>query len=181
MDRIYRDDAPAEFDLVRRRLIIGGALLAAGVAGLPLRDTLAAGVGDASATGQFMAISTLLIQHHLNPDIGSRLAAAMQAKNPAFQEQIAELLTIARKKNARVVEDFFPDIPEGPLKATALAIISAWYLGVISDAPDAEVFAYELALMYQPTLDVMTIPSYAIAGPNGWNADAPPLANLPTF
>jgi hypothetical protein len=39
---------------------------------------------------------------------------------------------------------------------------TAWYLGVIVDAPDTEVFAYELALMYQPTSDVMTIPSYAI-------------------
>ena len=74
------------------------------------------------------------------------------------------LLAIARKKNARIVEDFFPDLPEGPLKETALAIISAWYLGVVTDAPDAEVFAYEYALMYQPTRDVMTIPSYAISG-----------------
>jgi hypothetical protein len=39
----------------------------------------------------------------------------------------------------------------------------------------------ELAVMYQPTFDVMTIPSYAISGPNGWNADAPPLGNMPEF
>ena len=181
MNKIYRDDAPAEFSLFRRRLIISGALLATGVAGAPLLNTIAAGIADTSMTGRFMELSTLLIQHRLNPDIGNRLAAAMHAQNPALQEQVAGLLAIARKKNATVVEDFFPDIPDGPLKKAALSIISAWYMGVISDAPDAEVFAYELALMYQPSIDVMTIPSYAISGPNGWNADAPPLADLPTF
>jgi fructose 5-dehydrogenase small subunit len=35
--------------------------------------------------------------------------------------------------------------------------------------------------VYQPTIDVMTIPSYAISGPNGWNADAPPLSNMQNF
>ena len=94
---------------------------------------------------------------------------------------MTELLAIAGKKNARIVEDFFPDVPEGPLKETALAIISAWYLGVVSDAPDAEVFAYEYALMYQPTRDVMTIPSYAISGPNAWTADPPALESMPDF
>jgi fructose 5-dehydrogenase small subunit len=52
---------------------------------------------------------------------------------------------------------------------------------VIVDAPGAEVFAYELALMYQPTTDVMTIPTYAISGPNEWTSEAPPLGSMPTF
>jgi fructose 5-dehydrogenase small subunit len=101
--------------------------------------------------------------------------------NSQLSNQVTELLAIARNKNAKIVEDFFPDVPEGPLKDTALSIISAWYLGVITDAAGAEVFAFEKALMYQPTRDVMTIPSYAIAGPNGWSADAPPLENMPDF
>jgi hypothetical protein len=109
------------------------------------------------------------------------MGAAMAALNPALSQQIAGLLAIAREKNARIVEDFFSDVPDGPLKETALSIVSAWYLGVVTDAPDAEVFAYEYALMYQPTRDVMTIPSYAISGPNGWSAEAPPLSNMPEF
>jgi hypothetical protein len=109
------------------------------------------------------------------------MGAAMGALNPSLSQQIDGLLSIARQKNARVVEDFFADVPDGPLKETALSIISAWYLGVVTDAPDAEVFAYEYALMYQPTRDVMTIPSYAISGPNRWTAEAPPLSNMPEF
>ena len=110
-----------------------------------------------------------------------RLAAALSVRDPAFTGHVTALLELARKKQAAVVEDFFPDVPEGPLKDTALLIISAWYLGVIVDAPDAEVFAYELALMYQPTIDVMTIPTYAISGPNGWTSEAPPLSDMPKF
>ena len=110
-----------------------------------------------------------------------RLAAGLRTKDPAFTAHVSALLDIARKKNAKIVEDFFPDIPAGPLKECALAIISAWYMGVIVDAAGAEVFAFELALMYQPTIDVMTIPTYAISGPNGWTSDAPPLNAMPTF
>ena len=128
-----------------------------------------------------MEISLLLVPHHLNEEIGKRMGAAMAALNPSLLQQIDGLLSIAREKNARVVEGFFADVPDGPLKQTALSIISAWYLGVVTDAPDAEVFAYEYALMYQPTRDVMTIPSYAISGPNGWTAEAPPLSNMPEF
>jgi len=128
-----------------------------------------------------MEISSLLIPHRLNEEVGKRMGAAMSALNPSLSEQVTALLSIAKNKNARIVEEFFPDVPAGPLKDTALAIISAWYLGVVSDAPDAEVFAYEYALMYGPTKDVMTIPSYAISGPNGWTAEAPPLDSMPEF
>jgi Membrane bound FAD containing D-sorbitol dehydrogenase len=120
-----------------------------------------------------MEVSSFLA-HHLDADVGARLAVAMKALNPGIDQDIDKILDIAKTKNARVVEDFFPDFPDAELKDTALAIISAWYTGVVVDAPNAEVFAYELALIYQPSSDVMTIPSYAISGPNGWNACACP-------
>ena len=154
--------------------------LLGGLAVLPLPASAAPSWSEESSA-RFMEISSLLIPHRLNGAIGKRIGAAMSALNPSLSEQVAELLAIAKNKDAKIVEDFFPDVPDGPLKKTALAIISAWYLGVVTDAPDAEVFAYEYALMYQPTKDVMTIPSYAISGPNGWTADAPPLDSMPEF
>jgi hypothetical protein len=177
----HRDDSPTAFSLARREVMIGGAFLVGGLATglMPTQSAMAAWSEEASA--RFMEISSLLIQHRLNQDIGRRMGAAMGALNSQLSDQVTELLTIAKNKNAKIVEDFFPDIPEGPLKETALAIISAWYLGVVTDAADAEVFAFENALMYQPTRDVMTIPSYAISGPNGWSSDAPPLENMPDF
>ena len=167
-----RDDAPPDFSLFRRKILVGGGLVLGG---------LAAGTGIPDFANQFMQLSSLLIPHQLDRDVGSRLATALSTKDPGFTAQVSTLLGIAQKKNARIVEEFFPDIPDGPLKDTALLIVSAWYLGVVVDAPGAEVFAYELALMYQPTIDVMTIPTYAISGPNGWTAEAPPLNSMPTF
>ena len=167
-----RDDAPPDFSLFRRKILVGGGLVLGG---------LAAGTGIPDFANQFMQLSSLLIPHQLDRDVGSRLATALSTKDPGFTAQVSTLLGIAQKKNARIVEEFFPDIPDGPLKDTALLIVSAWYLGVVVDAPGAEVFAYELALMYQPTIDIMTIPTYAISGPNGWTAEAPPLDSMPTF
>lgn len=177
----YRDDCPTAFNLARRDVLLGG-LLIGGFATLPTLAAIAAPTSwsDQSAA-RFMEISSLLVPHRLKDEIGKRMGAAMGTLNPSLSEQIDGLLSIARQKNAGVVEDFFADVPEGPLKETALAIISAWYLGVVTDAPDAEVFAYEYALMYQPTRDVMTIPSYAISGPNRWTAEAPPLSSMPEF
>ncbi|WP_349520271.1 sugar dehydrogenase complex small subunit [Bradyrhizobium canariense] len=177
----YRDDSPSAFSLARRELLVGG-LLVVGIAALPAVPAVAAPTSSPDeAAARFMEISSLLVPHRLNAEVGQRMGAAMGALNLSLSQQIDELLAIAREKSARVVEDFFADVPDGPLKEAALSIISAWYLGVITDALDAEVFAYEYALMYQPTRDVMTIPSYAISGPNGWTAEAPLLSNMPEF
>jgi hypothetical protein len=176
-----RDDAPPDFSLFRRKTIIGGGLLLGGFAA----GTRVPAAPEDSATtdfgNRFIQLSSLLIPHQLDRDVGLRLAAALRTKDSEFTAHVTTLLDIAQKKNARIVEEFFPDVPDGPLKDTALLIISAWYLGVLVDEPGADVFAYEFALMYQPTRDVMTIPSYAISGPNDWTSEAPPLNSMPTF
>jgi len=179
----HRDDSPTAFSLARREIVIGGTCWVGGLASglMPPAISAALAAWSDESSDRFMEISLLLIPHRLNQEVGKRIGAAMGALNSSLSDQVAKLLAIARNKNAKIVEDFFPDVPEGPLKETALSIISAWYLGVITDAADAEVFAFETALMYQPTRDVMTIPSYAISGPNGWSADAPPLENMPDF
>jgi hypothetical protein len=162
-------------------VIIGGGLLLGGIAAGSRIPAAPEDSAIADFAHQFMQLSLLLIPHQLDHDVGLRLAAALRTKDAGFTGHVTTLLDIAKKKNARIVEEFFPEVPDGPLKDTALLIISAWYLGVIVDAPGAEVFAYELALMYQPTIDVMTIPTYAISGPNGWTSEAPPLSSMPTF
>jgi fructose 5-dehydrogenase small subunit len=180
MTHSHRDDAPADFSLFRRRILIGGGVILGALAAPPIA-TLAANSAQATFSSQFLELSALLIQHRLDRDVGLRLAAALRMKDTAFEAKVTGLIQIAKTRNARVVEEFFPDVPDGSLKDAALLIVSAWYLGVIVDAPDAEVFAYELALMYQPTSDVMTIPTYAISGPNGWTSQAPPFGDMPSF
>ena len=117
----HRDDSPTAFSLARREVVIGGAFLVGGLAAglMPTQSAMAAWSEEASA--RFMEISSLLIPHRLHEDIGKRIGAAISALNPSLSDQVAELLAIAKNKNAKIVEDFFPDVPEGPLKQTALS------------------------------------------------------------
>ena len=181
MTQQFRDDCPAEFD-IGRRIFVAGSVMFMGARALTAHVASAQADEPSSlAASKFMKISTLLIDHKLNAQVGARMAVAMGKVYPGIEHDIDQILAVAIEKNAKVVEDFFPGLPEGRLKETCLAIISAWYTGVIVDAPGSEVFAFELALMYQPTSDVMTIPSYAISGPNGWNSSAPNLSDMPAF
>ena len=72
-------------------------------------------------------------------------------------------------------------LPDAALKNAAQGIIEAWYTGAVQGGSTISVISYEEALMFKVTSDVMTIPSYAISGPSGWTADAPPLSQLPIF
>lgn len=128
----------------------------------------------------FLRLSALLIPHRLDEVTGRRLAAAMKADQPPLAGYVTTLLALAATKRASTVEDFFP-FATGATRAAALKIISAWYLGVVEDVPEAQVFANVDALMFKPTSDVMTIPTYAPAGPSAWGGFSPPLAAMPTF
>lgn len=160
---------------VSRRLLLVSTALAGLAAAQPWWIQAAAASDD-----RFMALSRLLIPHQLDPEVGRRIAAALHADSAPFSNQVDALLTLARDKKAAIVEDFFP-FASDEAKQAALQIISAWYLGVVDNAPDAKNIAYELALMFKPTSDVMTIPTYSISRPNGWSADAPPLSIMPVF
>ncbi len=171
MTHPLRDDCPPEYNLLRRHFL-GGSAVFIGLAAASRGIAASADTASAVPPANFMEVSSLLINHQLNAEVCNRLAIAKASAYPGIEQDINDILTIARKNNAKVVEDFYPDIPQGKLQDTAQAIISAWYSGVISEALGSEVYAYELALMYQPTSDVMTIPSYAVSGPNGWDASA---------
>ena len=176
---IIRDDSPAEYNLSRRKVLLGGLILLGSSYLGPSLPAWADTLKDETAIDQFMQLSKLLVNHQLDPVTGQRLAAAMISGNMITRQQIASLLAVAHARQAKVVEDFFADIPRGALKNAALSIISAGYKGVLIDAPGAGVFAYEKDLMYQPTIDVMTIPTYAITGPTGGNLHSAQWAQMP--
>lgn len=161
------------------------ALLAAGTCGLGgltfgwTRSAWSTGVAP-EPYRDFLRLSALLVPHRLDEVTGERLALEMRADQPPMADYIASLLALAAAKRASRVEDFFPFATGAP-RAAALRIISAWYLGVVDDAPGARVFANADALMFKPTADVMTIPTYAVAGPSNWGGFSPPLAAMPAF
>jgi Membrane bound FAD containing D-sorbitol dehydrogenase len=108
MSHSYRDDAPADFSLFRRKILVGGGLLLGDFATISNVPSDAADASPADFANQFMEVSSLLIPHRLDRDVGVRLAAALKLKDPAFTAHVSDLIDIAKRKQAKIVEDFRP-------------------------------------------------------------------------
>jgi len=130
---------------------------------------------------QFMEVSKLLINHQLDEAVGARIAAAAATKYPQAAQMMTSIAALAQAKQARQVEDFFGDIPEGPLQEFAYWVIFAWYSGCSSPKKDAQLFTFEQALTYKTTADTVAMPSYGFSGPNLWSRPIVPLSNMPIF
>lgn len=169
--------------LSRRQLLIGSAALAGTYAVVPhVGRFAAAGQPEVLAlNARFMHLSTLLVNHQLDTAVGARIARSATSLHTNLADMMDAIIAIAQGKNATIVEDFFPDIPEGPMKDLAYWIISAWYSGSSSAKKDATLFTYEQALTFQITKDATTIPSYGFSGPNLWQRVNAPLAPIPAF
>ncbi|WJH41460.1 sorbitol dehydrogenase family protein [Aliirhizobium terrae] len=166
----------------RRGLLLGSAIvLGAGmVASLCPTPSLAA--VDSGLAARFMELSNLLINHQLNPAVGAKIAETASGQYQNLPQMLDAIIKIAQTKKATEVEAFFTDIPDGELKDFAHWVIFAWYSGCSSEKRNATVFTYEEALVFKPTSDILTIPSYGISGPNQWMRPNLPLsAPMPTF
>lgn len=166
--------------LSRRQVLFAGLVMAAGTA---LTSALPAFALPASngSFANFMALSRLLVNHQLDEGVGLRMMAQLEQEQPALASAVSQILAIATAHNATIVEEFFPAIPEGKLKALAHTIIFGWYTGCLSSKRGVKAFAFEQALTYHTTLDVITIPSYGISGPNNWSRPNAPVAAMPRF
>lgn len=166
--------------ITRRRVLLAGATLVAG--GL-LSTSLPAFALPVPAAGlaDFMQISRLLVNHQLSETVGQRMLALLNAEQPELQSALAQLLNIAQQRNATLVEEFFADIPAGKLQDLAHRIIFGWYTGSLEPGRGAKTFAYEQALTWHTTLDVIAVPSYGLSGPNNWTRTNTPVLPLPAF
>lgn len=161
----------------RRKFLQASAILGAGSllgVSLPVSAALAKEPGVAP----FMQLSHLLVNHHLDEGVGQRMWVLLKDRHADLDQNVSAILKIAMQKQAKIVEDFFADIPEGGLQDLAYQIIFGWYAGCLDTSPQAESFAFEQALTFQNTADVIAIPSYGVSGPNDW-ADRPNVPVLP--
>jgi hypothetical protein len=165
----------------RRDALIGGVSIFAAGTAASAPTSLALAAVEPTTHSRFMRMSTLLINHQLRPDIGARIVAAAADRYKDLPGVLDSIITIADRKHAAVVEDFFGDIPDGYLKDFANWVILAWYSGCSSEKTDATVFTYEDALTFKTTADVVAIPAYCFSGSNGWSQITVPLANMPKF
>lgn len=130
---------------------------------------------------RFFEVSRRLVNHDLSPAVGHRIAVYAKASHPNLGDMLDRISAAATARNASKVEDFFDDLPQGELRDFAYWVISAWYTGSSSQDRDATLFTYEEALLYQPTIDMVPIPTFGFSAPNGWGNDLYPLTALPRF
>lgn len=166
--------------LSRRKVLLAGAvIIAGGVVTSALPSFALAATSDTFTP--FMQISRLLVNHQLDQAVGQRMFTLLAAEEGGLGDNLNQLLAIASAQNARVVEDFFPSIPQGKLQDLAHKIIFGWYTGSLEPTRTAKTFAFEQALTWHTTLDVITVPSYGISGPNNWHRVNTPVLPVPTF
>ncbi|ADU71680.1 conserved hypothetical protein (plasmid) [Pantoea sp. At-9b] len=174
------DLSVGKIQLSRRKVLLSGAvIIASGLVTSALPSFALAQPSPGFAP--FMQISRLLVNHQLDDAVGQRMLALLDSEEQGLLDNINQLLAIARAHNAFKVEDFFPAIPQGKLQDLAHKIIFGWYTGSLAPTRSAKTFAYEQALTWHTTLDVITIPSYGISGPNNWQRANTPVLPVPQF
>lgn len=172
-----------QFKINRRGLLLGMSALATAVSFAQSRS-LAAATGqirESDSVLQFMLVSKLLVPHELDPFVGHKIHNALSDAEESFDNTVTALQDFITKNSVVDVEHLIPALTDTALKNSALKIISAWYSGVVHGKSGDRVVAFEEALMFKVTNDVMTIPSYAKSAPNAWNATPVPLLNMPAF
>jgi len=162
----------------RRQLLRSSATLALSLAVCSLNlDALA----DAGSDDTLLHLSQLLTGRPvLNSLQAARINDALTASDPAFPQRLAQLSRAVADDGFDDMRQFaaFCDRHEPVVKATAMAILSAWYLGYTgtpsasSTEDDARFIAFRYALMYAPTLDATVIPTFARGRTDYW--DQPP-------
>ncbi|MHC1479539.1 sugar dehydrogenase complex small subunit [Frateuria aurantia] len=168
-----------DVDKYRRRLLQGG-LAGLGLAWLPwhasLADAVAATSAGLAADDDWNKLVGWLTGSDIDAAVLLRGRRALVAADPDFERdwrQLRQSMLAQRIQDADALATAALFQQETPRK-TALAIISAFYLGHAGSNPEQALVSYEQALMYPPTLDVTVIPTYARGQYNDWVA-APQL------
>jgi len=143
----------------------------------PAEDTLA----------QFMALSRWLTgRPSLTVELGRRYFDALAAHDADFAGQLAPLNSLHQAHGEQGLQAYCDAVDASGAAYASLPhrIIAAWYTGQVGKLPalasrhdrsspqqpdaGATVIAYEMALMYTATADVLTIPSYCRDVPGYW-------------
>ncbi|MBB4867892.1 hypothetical protein HNP46_006811 [Pseudomonas nitritireducens] len=166
--------------ITRRRLLCATGTLGLGLAFYAVQRSALA---DEDADSRLMRLSLLLTgRPRLDGLQAVRIGDALSAADSRFPQRLAQL---AEAVDADGFDDMthFADFcarHEPAVKATAMAILSAWYLGYTgtpssySSEDGARFIAFRYALMYTPTLDATVIPTFARDRTDYW--DRPPAS-----
>ena len=165
----------------RRRLLVkysvAWSVLGSALAAMPARRVLAAAAGDAAspAAAAFLQASRFLTSKPVNAVMAQRCYDALKKRIPDLDKSVAAINKLVADKQLHHMDDYLAlEGVDETVDTDAKAIVQALYLGVVGDDEKAELFAYQEALMYDPTRDVLVVPTYG-RGPNSWGPKPVPV------
>lgn len=174
------------FSTSSRRNFIKAGLLAGVALAVPfvrLPSALADGAATLTAPADFIVASEILTGHKLEASLADRAWSALVLREKDF---VSRYQTLTRAMDAAGFKDMtawsgFSAGLDAPASSAAVAVVSAWYLGVVGPVDDSgengpSFITYENALMWQPTIDVTVVPSYSKQGPGWWGTVPSTLA-----
>ncbi len=158
-----------------RRAFVAAFVSGYGIIGL--ENALAADGGDAN----FLALSRFLTgRTDLDPDLSKRFFSALTVQDPHFVQKLKHLAAAIASQAPQSV-DALDLISLSPAdQSCALAIIAAWYSGMVGSGPGATLVTFNAALLYDFTRDAVTVPTYCAWGYDYWTA-SPPSAPMAGF
>lgn len=173
------DEPPARssqsllFAPLSRRRFLAVSALAASAAALA---TAAPGLAQAIVAATVVNPAFLELARFLTgkPDLDARIAAlaheGLVAVDAKFAGRSFALDRAIKQAQLADVDAFAHSslYADAGLKATAIAVISAFYLGQVGTDSTASFVSFEKALMFRPTAGVVVIPTYTLGGPNYW-------------
>jgi hypothetical protein len=169
----------------RRRFVLGACASAVALAftsagfGFPTFFTQAFADTPPAGLDGFLLLSRKLTgRTAFDPALAQRVYDGLSKSDSEFAGNVSALnVWLAAHGGVpsdTVTQALKADTPK--LAGTVTAIMRAWYLGLVGDAPRVSVVAYERALMFDPVNDVLTIPSYCRDVPFYWTQKPPGAA-----
>jgi hypothetical protein len=184
MTQLHHPMARAQ-SATRRRFVLGACASAVALAftsagfGFPTFFTQAFADTPPAGLDGFLLLSRKLTgRTAFDPALAQRVYDALSKSDSEFAGNVsalnAWLAAHGGVPSDTVTQALKADTPK--LAGTVTAIMRAWYLGLVGDAPRVTVVAYERALMFDPVNDVLTIPSYCRDAPFYWTQKPPGAA-----
>src|ERR1700712_1457457 len=174
----------ATHSAARRRFVLGACASAVALvftsAGMGVLSVFTPAFADTPPAGLegFLLLSRRLTgRASFDPALAQRVYDALSKSDSEFVANVsalnAWLAAHGGVPSDTVTHALKADTPR--LAGTVTAVMRAWYLGLVGDAPHTSVVAYERALMFDPVSDVLTIPSYCRDVPFYWTQKPPAI------
>jgi len=165
----YDSDPYTRRDFLHAGACAAGTLALLAPASLSAQMPPAAGATP-SAAAQVALCRFLCGFPKLDPRLVAHAFAALGAADRGFgarAEALGHAITSAGLPDVAAFRDS-PLYADATHRATALALLGAFYLGVVGTGDAAHLIGYEASLMFASTQGVTPIPSYACGGPGYW-------------